>query len=342
MGSTRFNLPSAKNARDRPSGDQKTDVAPSVPATGRASNADRARSKMRVAPAGAVATSASWDPSDERARNVLSGLRAKPEPTGGDTENRTEGSARLPREPTRRKANATDTTVTARNASATTAPVLVHGKVRIPADALALMTSGVRMPCSIHLSSSTKSRAVCQRASGSFARHLFKTRWSDGGARGCSALIGAGSASKIAAITLDWLFPTNARRPVTISYKTAPNANRSLRGSASRPSSCSGAMYCSVPTMVPCTVAVWTVTGVVMPPGPPVTSLASPKSSSFAPVFVSITFDGFKSRCTMPAWCARSSAPPISIAVVSARSSGNAPRCRRAVRVSPSRHSITK
>src|SRR3954467_4425409 len=45
--SIRFNLPPAKNARDRPSGDQKTDRAPSVPGTTRASRLEIGRTQMR-------------------------------------------------------------------------------------------------------------------------------------------------------------------------------------------------------------------------------------------------------------------------------------------------------
>jgi hypothetical protein len=42
---------------------------------------------------------------------------------------------------------------------------------------------------------------------------------------------------------LAWLRPSNARLPLAISYSTQPSAQMSLRTSASRPSSCSGAMY---------------------------------------------------------------------------------------------------
>ncbi len=38
-----------------------------------------------------------------------------------------------------------------------------------------------------------------------------------------------------------------ARRPVNISYNTAPKAKMSVRQSVSRPASCSGAMYPRVP-----------------------------------------------------------------------------------------------
>ena len=45
--SMRFNLPAAMNAIDRPSGDQNTDAAPSVPGIGRASSSVIARSHTR-------------------------------------------------------------------------------------------------------------------------------------------------------------------------------------------------------------------------------------------------------------------------------------------------------
>ena len=46
-----------------------------------------------------------------------------------------------------------------------------------------------------------------------------------------------------------------------------------------------------------------------------VASFAKPKSSSFTPLFVSMTLPGLRSRCTMPARCALSSASAIWIAI---------------------------
>src|SRR6266545_3557008 len=70
--STRFNLPSAKKPRERPSGEKKSELAPSVPRIGRASGADSGRRKMRGPPCGSDATYASRDPSGETARKVIS------------------------------------------------------------------------------------------------------------------------------------------------------------------------------------------------------------------------------------------------------------------------------
>src|SRR5665213_62262 len=66
----------------------------------------------------------------------------------------------------------------------------------------------------IHSSSRFRSRAVCQRSSGSLARHVFSTRSRAGGAT--SAIEGAGR-SRMAAITLAALEPLKARSPVSSS-----------------------------------------------------------------------------------------------------------------------------
>ena len=59
--------------------------------------------------------------------------------------------------------------------------------------------------------------------------------------------IGGGSDVRIAEDTTAGLEPVKARRPVVISYNTAPRAKMSLRWSVERPWSCSGDMYGNVP-----------------------------------------------------------------------------------------------
>ncbi|MCK7461388.1 MAG: hypothetical protein MZU84_04630 [Sphingobacterium sp.] len=98
------------------------------------------------------------------------------------------------------------------------------------------------LPCEIHRSSSAAPCAESQRSSGFFARHFVMTRASAGGVGGCSDASGAGSCSRIAAATFVGVSPSNARRPVTISWSTAPSAQMSVRASAGLPSTCSGAM----------------------------------------------------------------------------------------------------
>ncbi len=89
----------------------------------------------------------------------------------------------------------------------------------------------------------------------------------------------------------------------------------SVRASAGCPSSCSGAMYWNVPTIVPCSVSglasVWSddCAGTTADPSPG--RAARPKSRSLTPPRVSITLPGFRSRWTIPARCAASSACAI-------------------------------
>ena len=113
---------------------------------------------------------------------------------------------------------------------------------------------------------------------------------------------------------LAWLSPGNARSPVLISYSSAPSAKMSVRASTARASSCSGAMYWSVPTSTPSAV-------MGVSPGARVSLLkmlstggrARPKSSSLAPERVSMTLAGLRSRWITPWRCARSSASAISV-----------------------------
>ena len=119
----------------------------------------------------------------------------------------------------------------------------------------------------------------------------------------------------------------------------------SLRASASFPSTCSGAMYWMVPGIVPCAVPGNVARSVIPDSEMGVAgalNLARPKSSSFAPAFVSMMLAGLTSRSTMPARCARSSAAAIWLAHASACSSGSGPLSRRVASVSPSRCSSTR
>ena len=77
----------------------------------------------------------------------------------------------------------------------------------------------------------------------------------------------------------------------------------SLRASAGRPASCSGAMYCTVPAIAPCAVIGGALRRRRRRRSSATTArptLARPKSSSFTPDFVIITLAGFRSRWTIP------------------------------------------
>ena len=113
----------------------------------------------------------------------------------------------------------------------------------------------------------------------------------------------------MADIRLAWLLPSNALRAVSISYSTAPKANRSVRASASFASNCSGAMYWNVPKIVPGLVS--PMETVLPSTGMRLSIRAKPKSKSLAPDFVNMMLAGFKSRCTTDLRCAASRASAI-------------------------------
>ena len=193
-------------------------------------------------------------------------------------------------------------------------------------------------------SSRFRSRTVCQRSSGSLARQVSTSRSSRRGRPGRTSGSGAGSSFRIDPMTLACPSPSKGRVPVSISYSVAPKAKTSERASTGFPSSCSGDMYCSVPSRLPSAVS---AARVGAPEGsssaaPGSRSRASPKSSSFTPADESITLPGFRSRWTMPCRWAASSASATSPAIRSASSAGSAPCSRRPARVSPSRHSMTR
>lgn len=72
-------------------------------------------------------------------------------------------------------------------------------------------------PSTIHFNSVATSAALCHLSSASLARH-FVTAWPRaGGAMGWRAATGGGSELMMAEITLAWLSPSNALRPVTAS-----------------------------------------------------------------------------------------------------------------------------
>src|SRR5580704_12195758 len=94
-------------------------------------------------------------------------------------------------------------------------PSLADG--RIPFAAAVVADAACEPPSAIHFNSSQTSLAACQRFSGSLARHFFTTRSRAGGVMGWSDAIDGGSDSRILAITLAEVFPSNAFLPVAIS-----------------------------------------------------------------------------------------------------------------------------
>ena len=93
------------------------------------------------------------------------------------------------------------------------------------------------------LSCSLTSCAVCQRSSGSLARHDFTSRSKAGGVIGCRKKSEAARAPAPPPSRWPRSCPRRRDCPVVISYSTAPRAKMSERASAGFPSTCSGDMY---------------------------------------------------------------------------------------------------
>ena len=250
--STFWSLPSAKNARNRLSGDQNGKVAPCVPGIGFAPS-----SPVRPQPQEGLAVGILRGERDEAAvrrhreraaagvGQVELGLLGR-QHEGPDAHRGT------------RAPGAGNRTSRARRATIAAAATAQASFSRF----LRRATTGAGSPAweppsATHWSWSFASCAVWKRSSGSLARHVLTTRFSAGGIIGEISEIAGGSSRRIAPMSEAWLVPEKAFLPVAISYSRAPNEKMSLRASASLPSSCSGAMYWNVPRTVPRSVSGW-------------------------------------------------------------------------------------
>jgi hypothetical protein len=90
-------------------------------------------------------------------------------------------------------------------------------------------------------SSSRASPIELNRRLGSFSRQRRSSRVS-GGERSDGSACHFGSSFRTFASVIEMSSPSNARRPVSISYSIAPNAQMSARRSTVRPRACSGDM----------------------------------------------------------------------------------------------------
>ena len=307
--STFRSFPAPLNATWRLSGDQNRRTAPSVPGSGWASSASIGRTHTWVAPCLSVAMNATVRPS-----GAISGDVGLLSPSGTGIANFTScgGSGA-------RFVHATANPIAASAATPHAAHATSSRVLRRTATMAGRPTR--EPPFAIHWSSAMMSRAVCQRSSGSLARQRDTSRSRAGGVSGMSCSSGFGVVASTDAMTLDAVLPSNARCPVSSSYSTQPNAKMSVRASTSRPSICSGAMYCGVPTTVWAPVSAATVACSAEEscgerPLPDAPSFARPKSSSFTPCLVSRMFAGFRSRWTIPFLCAAVSASQISYPVL--------------------------
>src|SRR5262245_33739763 len=202
---------SAKNPMYRPSGDQKGRSAASVPAGGRAVESDRLRPQRRLRPAPLQDENTTRVPSGEISTGpALMRVEISSPPGGGRIEERMTGigggacrASRAPRPATARArtpAITQDTRSFRRRAAITGAATPVWDP-----------------DSAIQRSSLPRSRALCQRSSGSLARHFRTTRSRAGGDIGWTLEIGAGSLDMIAVMSAAWLAAENAFFPVAIS-----------------------------------------------------------------------------------------------------------------------------
>ena len=81
----------------------------------------------------------------------------------------------------------------------------------------------------------------CNRSRAFFTRQRRNNRRSSVGVAGGRA-VQSGSFVRIDAIESEIVLPGNAWRPVSISYRTHPNAQMSARSSTELPRACSGLM----------------------------------------------------------------------------------------------------
>ena len=137
-------------------------------------------------------------------------------------------------------------------------------------------------------------------------------------------------------------FASNGKSPVSISYKITASEYTSDAGVSVRPCACSGLINSGVPNTIPSRVSC-TDPGCISR----YVTLAKPKSSTLGksarpPCLHKKTFSGLRSRCTIPATCASSSAPQTCIMMRSARRSSMGPSARTTrLIVLPSSSSIT-
>jgi hypothetical protein len=110
-------------------------------------------------------------------------------------------------------------------------------------------------PVSTRLIETRASPMSRKRSFGSLSRHRLSRRRTLAETAGGMA-DHSGSVLSTAANVVEMSSPSNARRPVSISYSTHPNAQISTRLSTALPRACSGAMYAAVP-MMPSYCASW-------------------------------------------------------------------------------------
>ena len=168
----------------------------------------------------------------------------------------------------------------------------------------------------IQRSSDATSSALCQRSSGSFARHLSTTCCSAGGVSGCASAIGGGCSFTIAAIRLVLRLSLEGAAAGRHLVQDGPEGEDVGAGVRFLPLELLGrhVLERAEDRSVLRSEAWprWPGSSCPSSFAPPSAAVfASPKSSSFAPDFVSMTLPGLRSRWVMPWRCAACRAEAI-------------------------------
>ena len=271
----------------RLSGDQNGSVAFSVPANGFAETVFNDRTHRRDCLSD-VATKASIFPSGDSAIAVGSMVG------GASISKRTSSGSR-----TGRREDHKDTATAAALAIITA----VTHHVRRGGALNTVVRRDAASPDSLSASSIWNRASAASRSLrlGSFCKQRrSRDRTTLGVSAGSAAH--SGSVFNTSLITSTALVPSNARRPVSISYSTQPKAQISARLSTALPRACSGAMYAAVPRIIPARV----IAGVVIvgdidtlgdDPATGSIAFAMPKSSTFTvPSVRTFTLAGLRSR----------------------------------------------
>ena len=108
---------------------------------------------------------------------------------------------------------------------------------------------------SVLASASLSSLPDAYRSAGAFARQVFTSVFSQTGNPGFSRARSIGWSRAIAIAMSIPDSPLNGRSPASISKRTIPKLNTSLRTSTARPCACSGDMYAGVPSTWPSSVS---------------------------------------------------------------------------------------
>ena len=214
----------------------------------------RIGARFEFAPAGAVATSASCDPSGEKKKKGVVAMRGTSSPRAviPGMVRTFQGCLTVERPPRRRRRGATEPTPrrSRRRAHTTTTVVVVHSRARFPT----VCAGDVRRANALLnppklVDQISRGLPACLRIfRETFAHDAIEGAAARGAVPCGSRRVGLEDGRNHAA----WLV-TVERAPARSPSRTARRRTRkmSLRASASLPSSCSGAMYCNVPTIVP-------------------------------------------------------------------------------------------